>query len=259
MKNSLLHCENLTVGYKKPVLSDVNLDIEAGQFISLLGPNGAGKTTTILMLLGLAEISGGSARVLGYDPSAKPLEIKRRVGYLPENVGFYGDLSAAENLSFVAALNGLEGRAAARAAGNCLEAVSLTYAAGRKVATFSRGMRQRLGLAEVLVKNPRIMILDEPTLGLDPDGIDEILRLIASLAQDRGLSILISSHLLPLVERVAHRAAILKQGRLVAAGTLGELASGAAVKRGAHQAGPGSDSPLSRAYRHYFHKGENDG
>lgn len=219
----------------------LTLSITGGEICALLGPNGAGKTTTILMLLGLTEASSGSVRVLGLDPAREPLEIRRRVGYLPENVGFYGDLSAAENLRFVAGLNGLEGREAETLIAESLNAVGLAETAGRKTSALSRGMRQRLGLAEVLVKRPRIMILDEPTLGLDPEGIDEMLRLISTLAEERGLTVLLSSHLLPLVERVAHRVFILKKGRLAAAGKPAELASAAALSGG-----------LSEVYRHYF-------
>lgn len=223
----------------------LDLEIGPGQICALLGPNGAGKTTTILMLLGLTAITSGTAEVLGLDPGKKPLEIKRRVGYLPENVGFYGELSAAENLAFVARLNGLEGREALEAVRVNLETVGLAEAAGRKVAAFSRGMRQRLGLAEVLIKKPRLLILDEPTLGLDPGGIDEMLDLIVSLAKEHGLTVLISSHLLHMVERVAHLVAILKKGRLLAAGSVAELARAASLEGG-----------LIDVYRHYFHQGE---
>lgn len=226
----------------------LDLEISRGEICALLGPNGAGKTTTILMLLGLTAISSGKAEVLGLNPMEKPLEIKRGVGYLPENVGFYGDLSAEENLSFVARLNGLAGREVGEAVRENLTLVGLDEVAGRKVAAFSRGMRQRLGLAEVLIKNPQIMILDEPTLGLDPEGIEEMLGLIDSLASRRGLTVLISSHLLHLVEQVAHRVVILKKGRLKAAETVGELAKGASLTGG-----------LAEVYRHYFHHGEEGG
>lgn len=225
----------------------LDLEIGPGQICALLGPNGAGKTTVILMLLGLTAITSGTAEALGFDPMEKPLEIRRRVGYLPENVGFYGELSAGENLAFVARLNGLEGREALKAVRENLEIVGLAEVADRKTAAFSRGMRQRLGLAEVLIKKPRLMILDEPTLGLDPEGIDEMLNLIVSLAAERGLTVLVSSHLLHLVERVAHRVAILKKGRLLAAGTVAELA---------RTASPGGG--LAEVYRYYFHQGEED-
>ncbi|MDL2260109.1 ABC transporter ATP-binding protein [Deltaproteobacteria bacterium OttesenSCG-928-K17] len=220
----------------------LDLSVGRGEILGLLGPNGAGKTTTILMLLGLSTPDAGSVRVLGFDPAEKPLEVKRRVGYLPENVGFYNDLSARRNLAFVAGLNGLAGPELAAAVDGALSAVGLSDAADRRAGTFSRGMRQRLGLAEVLVKSPQIVFLDEPTLGLDPDGIDQMLELIAGEAEKRGLTVVLSSHLLHLVEKVAHRAAILKQGRLMACGGVGELAEAAGV-----------DENLPAVYRHYFH------
>ncbi len=219
----------------------LDLTVYAGEVFGLLGPNGAGKTTTILMLLGLTEPSGGTARVLGRDPLRHPLEIKRRVGYLPENVGFYADLTARRNLRFVAELNGLAGAAGEAKVAETLAAVGLAEAADRRVAGFSRGMRQRLGLAEVLVKSPEIFLLDEPTLGLDPEGIESMLELVASLAAERGLTVVLSSHLLPLVERVAHRVAILRQGRQAAEGAVAELAGAA-----------GLAPNLPAVYRHYF-------
>lgn len=220
----------------------LDLCVRPGEVFGLLGPNGAGKTTTILMLLGLTEPSAGTALVFGLSPSAQPLEIKRRAGYLPENAGFYGDLSARRNLAFVAELNGLTGPNATDAVEESLDAVGLAQAADRRVGTFSRGMRQRLGLAELLVKSPEILFLDEPTLGLDPEGIDQILDLVAGLPAERGLTVLLSSHLLHLVERVAHRVAILKGGRLMAQGSVAELAAAAGLE---------PDLPL--VYRHYFH------
>lgn len=135
-------------------VQDLNLHIEAGEVFGLLGPNGSGKTTTILMLLGLTEPSGGWARVLGFDPVREPLSLKRRVGYLPDSVGFYGELTAWENLAYTARLNGIPPREAEGRIGAVLERMGLSEAAHRPVATFSRGMRQRLGLAEVLLKQP---------------------------------------------------------------------------------------------------------
>lgn len=223
-------------------VEDLDLCVRPGEVFGLLGPNGAGKTTTILMLLGLTEPSAGIARVFGLSPSVQPLEIKRRVGYIAENVGFYNNLSARGNLAFVAELNGLTGAKAAAAVEESLAAVALAEAADRRVGTFSRGMRQRLGLAELLVKSPEILFLDEPTLGLDPEGIDQILELVAGLSSERGLTVLLSSHLLHLVERVAQRVAILKGGRLMAQGSVADLAEAA-----------GLEPDLPQVYRHYFH------
>lgn len=175
-------------------VQDLNLHIEAGEVFGLLGPNGSGKTTTILMLLGLTEPSGGWARVLGFDPVREPLSLKRRVGYLPDSVGFYGELTAWENLAYTARLNGIPPREAEGRIGAVLERMGLSEAAHRPVATFSRGMRQRLGLAEVLLKQPQVVILDEPTLGLDPEAAQAFLGMIRQLKEE-GITVLLSSHL----------------------------------------------------------------
>ena len=240
----IIETRNLSKRYGKITAVDgLSLSIGAGEIFGLLGPNGSGKSSTILMLMGLARPSGGTARVFGLDPAEKPLEIKRRVAYLPENVGFYGDLSGRQNLRFVAELNKMSREDAERGIEEALAAVELSEAADRPAGAYSRGMRQRLGLAELLMKSPEIVFLDEPTLGLDPDGIDLMLNLLAALSTERGLTVLLSSHLLDLVERVAHRVAILRQGRLRALGSVAELAGAA-----------GLPSDLKAVYRHYFHR-----
>jgi len=202
---------------------DLDLVLHEGEIFGLLGPNGAGKTTTILMLLGLTDATAGSVRVLGHDPWREPLAVKSAVGYLPENVGFYDDLTGRQNLLYTARLNGLPEEEAARRIQGLLETVGLTGAADRPVRVYSRGMRQRLGLADVLVKSPRIVILDEPTLGIDPAGIREILDLIARLAREERVTVLISSHLLHQVQQICHRVGIFVGGRLIAHGSVAEL------------------------------------
>ncbi|MDR2366709.1 MAG: ABC transporter ATP-binding protein [Deltaproteobacteria bacterium] len=219
------------------MVDNLNLAIEPGEIFGLLGPNGAGKTTTLLMLLGLSEPSGGHCAVMGVNPLKSPLEVKSKVGYMAENMGVYADLTARENLRFLAGLNGIKNPAI----DECLELVGLTSAADKKAGTYSRGMRQRLGLAEVLIKNPRLAFLDEPTLGLDPDGIATMLELIERLPREKGLTIVLSSHLLHLVSRVAGRVAILNRGRLLAMGSLADLA-----------AKPGLPEDLETVYRHYL-------
>ncbi|MDR0621288.1 MAG: ABC transporter ATP-binding protein [Deltaproteobacteria bacterium] len=222
---------------RERVVDNLNLSIEEGEIFGLLGPNGAGKTTTLLMLLGLSEPSAGSSRVLGLDPLKHPLEVKSGVGYMAENMGVYADLTARENLRFLAELNRIE----TPAIDECLELVGLAAAADKKAGTYSRGMRQRLGLAEVLIKNPKLAFLDEPTLGLDPDGIATMLELIERLPREKGLTIVLSSHLLHLVSRVAGRVAILNRGQLLAMGGLAELAAEAGVPE-----------DLEKVYRHYL-------
>ena len=200
----------------------VTFDVAAGEIFGLLGPNGAGKTTTILMLLGLSDITAGSARVFGHDPMREPLAVKRRVGYLPDSVGFYDHLTAAENLRYTARLMGLPTAARESKVRKALERVGLGEVAGKKVSTFSRGMRQRLGLAEIVMKDARAAILDEPTNGLDPQASVELLELIRSF-KVQGVSILLSSHLLDRVQSVCDRVALFNAGRIVLMGSVADL------------------------------------
>ncbi len=200
----------------------VSFGVGAGEIFGLLGPNGAGKTTTILMLLGLSDITTGSARVFGHDPMREPLAVKRRVGYLPDTVGFYDHMSAADNLHYTARLMGLRSAERRQRIAAALNRVGLSEVAEKKVATFSRGMRQRLGLAEIVMKDARVAILDEPTNGLDPQASVELLDLIRSLKAS-GVSILLSSHLLDRVQSVCDRVALFNAGRIVLLGTVPEL------------------------------------
>ncbi|MEW8978050.1 MAG: ABC transporter ATP-binding protein [Symbiobacterium sp.] len=201
----------------------LDLEVQSGEVFGLLGPNGAGKTTTILMLLGLTEPTEGSIRVLGHDPVREPLAVKRLTGYLPDNVGFYDELTGRQNLFYTADLNGLSRKEAAAQIDRLLERVGLTHAADTKVGAYSRGMRQRLGVADVLLKRPRLVIMDEPTLGLDPEGARAFLRLIRELA-DEGMTVLLSSHLLHQVQAVCDRVAIFVKGQMIACGRVEELA-----------------------------------
>jgi ABC-2 type transport system ATP-binding protein len=171
----------------------IDLDIHRGEIFGLLGPNGAGKTTTILMMLGLTEISGGSVQVLGFNPVREPLEVKRRVGYLPDSVGFYDHMTARENLQYTARLLDIPRSQAGRRIMEALESVKLADVAGKRVATFSRGMRQRLGIAEIVMKQAEVAILDEPTSGLDPHATYELLEMIRGLKR-AGVAVLLSSH-----------------------------------------------------------------
>jgi ABC-2 type transport system ATP-binding protein len=220
-------------------VDDLSFRVRAGEIYGLLGPNGAGKTTTILILLGLSEPTMGSARVVGLDPRRDPLEVKRRVGYLPDAVGFYGRLSGRENLAYTARLNGLDPQAIAGRIDELLAQVSLSEAADRAADTYSRGMLQRLGVADALIKEPDVLILDEPTASIDPSGVAELLALIRRLADDRGLAILLSSHLLSQVQQLCDRVGIFSRGRLIAEGTLADLAT---------RAGDAS-LPLDEVYR----------
>lgn len=221
----VIRLSGLTKVYgRQRAVNGIDLTILPGEIFGFLGPNGAGKTTTLMMMLGLAEPTSGSASVLGCDPSANPMEVKRRIGYLPENVGFYTDLTARQNLDYVADLNGLSRAEAARRIEAALEAVGLAGERDKLAGAFSRGMRQRLGIAELLIKEPDLIFLDEPTIGLDPDGITKMLDLIVSLGRDRGLTVVLCSHLLHQVQRICTRMGIMINGTMVALGTLEELA-----------------------------------
>lgn len=205
------------------VVDAIDFDIARGEVFGLLGPNGAGKTTTILMMLGLTEISSGEVSVLGFNPAREPLKVKRRVGYLPDAVGFYDQLTATENLAYTAKLMGLRRAERARLIEAALFRVGLGDVASKRVATFSRGMRQRLGLAEIIMKRAEIAILDEPTSGLDPQATQEFLGLIGELKAE-GVTVLLSSHMLDQVQRVCDRVALFRAGRIVLMGAVPDLA-----------------------------------
>ncbi|HVV94443.1 MAG TPA: ABC transporter ATP-binding protein [Hyphomicrobiales bacterium] len=203
-------------------VAGIDLTIDKGEVFGLLGPNGAGKTTTILMLLGLTEPTAGKVEVLGLDPLRRPLAVKRRVGYLPDQVGFYGNLSGAENLRYTARLAGIERAEADRRIKAAAERVGIAEAIQRRVAGYSHGMRQRLGLAEILVKQAEIAILDEPTGGLDPEATHEFLGLVRAFKSE-GMTILLSSHLLAMVESVCDRVALFHAGKIGLAGRVEDL------------------------------------
>jgi ABC-2 type transport system ATP-binding protein len=223
MSDSVIEARGLTKRYNGvAVVKGVDFAVARGEIFGLLGPNGAGKTTTILMLLGLSDISAGQARVLGYDPVREPLQVKRRVGYLPDQVGFYDNLSAADNLRYIARLIGLEPEQREEKIEASLAHVGLADVIHNRVGTFSRGMRQRLGLAEILMKDAQIAILDEPTSGLDPQATVELLAIIRDLKQ-RDVSVLLSSHLLERVQSVCDRVALFNEGHIALIGSVPEL------------------------------------
>jgi ABC-2 type transport system ATP-binding protein len=220
-----IRTDGLTKKYGETVAVDaVDLEIEPGEIFGLLGPNGAGKTTTILMLLGLTEPTSGTARVAGRDPARDSLAVKALVGYLPDDVGFYDNLTGRQNLRYTARLNGLAPDVTERRIERLLADVDLVESADRRVGGYSRGMRQRLGIADALVKDPSILILDEPTVNIDPEGVRHVLDLVEVLRDRHGVTVLLSSHLLGQVQRVCDRVGIFVAGRLAATGTIAELA-----------------------------------
>ncbi|WP_248931775.1 ABC transporter ATP-binding protein [Sphingobacterium siyangense] len=233
MKDPIIQLTGLTKSYGKVTAVDqLDLHIYPGEIFGLLGPNGAGKTTSILMMLGLTEPTSGTAYVCGHNATRNPIAVKRKVGYLPDNVGFYPDMTALENLSFIARLNGLTESYAQASAKDMLHVVGLEREMHKKTGAFSRGMKQRLGLAEVLIKAPEVAILDEPTLGIDPKGVDEFLELIKQLSREHNLTVLLSSHHLHQVQRVCDRVGIFVGGKLLVEGSLESLAHNLQQQKG---------------------------
>jgi ABC-2 type transport system ATP-binding protein len=222
---TVIEAEGLTKKYgHQTAVNHLNLQIREGEVFGFLGPNGAGKTTTILMFLGLTEPTSGKVTVIGFDPTRDPFHIKEKVGYLPENVGFYDDMDARQNLQYIARLNRIPDKISIERITESLKVVDLLEEVGKKVGTYSKGMRQRLGIAEVLIKEPKLIFLDEPTIGLDPDGTNRMLDLIHSLSRDKNITIFLSSHLLDQVQRICDRVGIMIKGDLVAMGPIEELA-----------------------------------
>jgi len=224
MEAGVIELKQLTKKYGEFTAVDrLDLTIRQGEIFGLLGPNGAGKTTTILMMLGLTEPTSGSATVCGLDSTRQPMLVKRRVGYMPDDIGFYDDRSGLDNLVYTARLNGVPEKEARERAMLLLEKVGLADAARKKTSAYSRGMRQRLGLADVLIKRPDVIILDEPTLGIDPEGVRELLVLIREMSRTEGLTVLLSSHHLHQVQQICDRVGLFVKGRLIAAGDLDTL------------------------------------
>ncbi|NIQ37956.1 MAG: ATP-binding cassette domain-containing protein [Proteobacteria bacterium] len=248
-KQAIIETENLTKTYNgEAAVDNLSFNVMEGEVFGFLGPNGAGKTTTLLMLLGLTEPTRGKARVLGIDPNRNPIKVKGMIGYLPENTGFYGDLNARQSLRFIADLNSLPRDLAEERIEAALKTVGLDAEVDKKVAAYSRGMRQRLGIAELLIKDPKVAFLDEPTLGLDPDATNRMMDLIERLCQEKKMTVLLSSHMLHLVQRVCHRVGIMIKGKMVAQGPMERLAK--------EKLGVGTKKyTLEEIYMKYFQEG----
>ena len=202
-------------------LDDVSFKVEKGEIVGFLGPNGAGKTTTMRILTGFLPATRGDAHVAGFDVFEEPMEVKRRVGYLPESPPLYPELSVGDYLGFYAELRGFAGREAMRRAGAVMERVGLRGWERRILGSLSKGYRQRVGLAQALLHDPQVLILDEPTSGLDPGQVMGIRDLILSLKGDH--TVILSTHILTEVEAMCPRAVLIAKGRLMAQGTLPEL------------------------------------
>lgn len=224
METPIIQIQNLIKQYGDvTAVNDLTLSIRKGEVFGLLGPNGAGKTTTTLMLLGLSEPTSGHAYVGGIDCTRNPIQVKRSVGYLPDNVGFYTDMTGRENLRLTGSMNGMKGQALEERISLLLSKVGMTESADRKTSTYSKGMKQRLGIADILVKDPEVLIMDEPTNGIDPKGMRELITLIRSLAEKEEKTILISSHQLYQIQQICDRVGIFVKGKLIACGRIDEL------------------------------------
>src|SRR4030042_1736751 len=219
----IVDTENLVKSYGKlNAVDGVTLKIDEGEIFGFLGPNGAGKTTTILMLLGLTEPTSGTVKVCGFNPAREPLKVKSQVGYLPEKIGFYEDLSARENLGYTASLNGMRRKDMQARIDNVIDMVGLSGRADEKVGKFSHGMKQRLGIADVMIKEPRVIFFDEPTSGIDPQGVDEILKLIKHMASE-NITAIISTHQLHQIQTICTKVGIMSKGKMIAEGPISML------------------------------------
>ncbi len=221
MKQVVLQTEQLTKKYRRRVIVDhLSLRVERGDVFGFLGRNGAGKSTTLRMALGLVRPTSGSVRVLGWDMSRQPLRALKRIGAIVEAPAFYENFSGRQNLRMFSAMSGGAER---RRIEEVLEIVGLRERASDRVRVYSHGMRQRLGIAQALLPNPELIILDEPTDGLDPQGLCEIRNLIRRLRDEVNLTIVLSSHLLHEVEQICNRVAIIDAGRLLYQGSVEDL------------------------------------
>jgi ABC-2 type transport system ATP-binding protein len=224
MDNIILETNQLTKIYDQTkVVDNINLQIKEGEIFGFLGPNGSGKTTTILMILGLTEPTSGEAKVFGYNSTREALKVKRVTSYLPENVGFYEDLTALENLKYITRLNNIPDKKANIKIEEVLELVGLSEVVNLEVGKFSKGMKQRLGMGVVLIKEPKLAILDEPTSGIDPKGVEEILELIVKMSKEQNITVLLSSHLLYQIQKICTQIGIISQGRLIAQGSINKI------------------------------------
>ncbi|MDI3507156.1 MAG: type transport system ATP-binding protein [Methanomicrobiaceae archaeon] len=219
----MIRTENLTKVYNgKPAVDGLNLEVGEGEIFGFLGPNGAGKSTTILMLTGMIEPTAGRCFVDGIEVANDPLAVKRIIGYLPEDVGFYWNLTGEQNLDYFARFYDMN---AADRKERIAEILRLVHLDGvtQKAGEYSRGMKQRLGLAQALINDPKVLFLDEPTANLDPEGVREYRDLVTRLAGE-GKTVFVSSHILSEVRAVCRTVGLLAAGRLVAQGTIDEVA-----------------------------------
>jgi ABC-2 type transport system ATP-binding protein len=219
----MIQVENLTKYYGDyAAVQDVSFAVPAGQIVGFLGPNGAGKTTTMRILAGFLTATSGKATIAGFDVFWQPLEVRRRIGYMPENCPLYHEMRVTEYLKFRGGIKGLSGRDTRKRMDYVIERCWLTDVRRQIIGTLSKGYRQRVGLADALLASPPVLILDEPTVGLDPTQIISTRKLIRELGREH--TILLSTHILPEVEATCDRVIIIHRGRVVAASALSDLA-----------------------------------
>jgi ABC-2 type transport system ATP-binding protein len=221
----MINIQNLTKTYGRfTAVKDLSFQVGAGQVVGFLGPNGAGKTTTLRMLTGYLPPSSGTATIAGYDIFKDSVKARQQIGYMPENVPLYDDMRVREYLKFRANLKGLSGRAARNNITETIETCGLTHMRKRMIKTLSKGYRQRVGLADALLNDPKLLVLDEPTNGLDPNQIRSIRKLIKKLGENH--TILVSSHILSEVEMIADHIVIIDGGKIRASDSPQNLISG---------------------------------
>jgi ABC-2 type transport system ATP-binding protein len=215
----MIEVEHLVKSYRElKAVDDVSFQVQSGEILGFLGPNGAGKTTTMRILTGVLPPTSGRAKVCGFDVFENPIEVKKRIGYLPENPPVYTDMTARAYLRFVASIKGVPRKARESEVDRVATKTSCTQFMHRVIGNLSKGQRQRVGLAQALLGDPEVLILDEPTVGLDPAQIIEVRELIKSLAGKH--TIVLSTHILPEVTAICQKALIIAQGRVVAYDTL---------------------------------------
>ena len=214
----MISVENLTKRYASKVAIDgVSFQVEKGEILGFLGPNGAGKTTTMRMITGYMPASGGTIKVDGYDVADQPLEVRRRIGYLPENPPLYTEMKVYNYLQFVGKLKGVSSSGLNDEVHRVMETVNITDVQNRIISKLSKGYKQRVGIAQAMLNDPPVLILDEPTIGLDPKQIHEVRDLVKGLAGNH--TVVLSTHILPEVEQTCHRVIIIDKGKIVAVDT----------------------------------------
>ena len=225
----MIEVQELTKRYgDREAVKSITFAAARGEVLGFLGPNGAGKTTTMRMLTGFLPPSSGTARVAGFDIFAQSAEVRRRIGYLPENPPLYTDMTVQAYLLFVARLKGVARAKVRSACANVIERSGLGNVSGRLLAHLSKGYKQRVGLAQALVHDPEVLVLDEPTIGLDPRQIIEIRQLIKTLSGDR--TVILSTHILPEVAQVCDKVVIINDGRIICEDTIANLTRGATLE-----------------------------